>query len=606
MVEHPNSSVDGKREVPPAGAVDGNGPDLLGNVVSPTASGQGAPPTLETSYDTQARPATNDAPGDTITNWPKIAGYEILGQLGRGGMGIVYRARDLTLDRVVALKMLRPGIVEDAPNRERFRREARAMAQLDHPHIVPIYEEGEHQGLPYFTMKFIGGGTLGKHLTTRGVDARQAVAIVAKVARAVHYLHEKKILHRDLKPQNILLDDRDEPHVSDFGLVKLLDAGLDATLSGAVLGTVSYMAPEQATGRISAISPQSDVWALGVILYELLGGEKPFVGSGRDEVMHRILTKEPPALRGLRPGLDPALDAVVRKCLRKIPAQRYATAQALAEDLERWQRGEPAGERPGGWPARAWSSIRRNPWKSLAGVLGVAGAVLLTIVLLRESNRPDPSVAGLDPPIVLVGAGGPPERWRWVIGEQHALLGRPDPTKPFSFRTRKVSLLELRQAIPWARYRLEAEILHEESEAGEVGIFFGYGQSGRAPASYHVLCRLVFADQGREAGQVDLQAGRSPMSSPSALGRIRCMKPHRFIPTGRSKKPNRFRKLAVEVTPGQVRAFWEGELVGKISGADMRKYFATVPGKFNPTGGCGLYLDEGAALFRNVRLKPLP
>jgi serine/threonine-protein kinase len=289
---------------------------------------------------------------------PELPGYEVLAAVGQGGAGIVYRARDCALGREVALKMLRGGVLAGPTGRRRFHAEAQALARLDHPHVAPIYAAGEHQGKPYFTMKYLPGGSLARHLARFGADPRAAAALVEKVARAVHYLHGKNILHRDLKPLNILLDEHDEPCVSDFGLAKFLDADMGLTRTGAVMGTLPYMAPEQAEGRPEAVGPATDVWALGVILYELLTGRRPFATAGRMDLARLIATADPPAPRSVRPDLDPALEAIVRQCLEKAPARRYAAAGALADDLAGWGRGETRLDPSPAWPARLWRAVR--------------------------------------------------------------------------------------------------------------------------------------------------------------------------------------------------------------------------------------------------------
>jgi serine/threonine-protein kinase len=266
--------------------------------------------------------------------------YERLEEMPRSGMGVVYKARDPVLKIDVALKTMQAAPGEERPElAERFDREAQALALLDHPHIVRIYDTGRHGGQAYFTMGFMTGGSLDRRLD-RFRDPRAAAALVEKVARAMHYVHERGILHRDLKPGNILLDERGEPRVTDFGLAKFRDSELELTRPGAVLGTLPYMAPEQASGQLDRIGPATDIWALGVILYELLTGRRPFEGKMREAVASLICTAEPPKPRGLRPGLDRALETVALKCLEKRPEDRYRSAGELADDLGLWLSGE--------------------------------------------------------------------------------------------------------------------------------------------------------------------------------------------------------------------------------------------------------------------------
>ncbi len=264
------------------------------------------------------------APATLSPVLPDVAGHLLLQRLGRGGIGVVYKARDLRLDRDVALKMLRAGALAEEPLLERFLREARAMARLKHPHIVDIFSEGTCHGQPYFTMRLMEGGTLAEHLPRYRADPRQAVELMVKVTRAVHYLHANEILHRDLKPLNILLDSNDEPCVSDFGLAKFLDEDLELTQTGEVMGTLPYMAPEQAAGRLRQLGPATDVWALGVILFEMIYGQRPFRGENREELLRHILKDDPTIPRAGRSTPCRVLEPVVLKCLEKDPGRRFS------------------------------------------------------------------------------------------------------------------------------------------------------------------------------------------------------------------------------------------------------------------------------------------
>ncbi len=269
---------------------------------------------------------------DTDRDAPVLGRHEILEEIDRGGMGVVYRARDLVLDRVVALKVIRSGTLASADEVRRFYREAQAAAQLRHPNIVPIYGMGLHERQHCFTMALFPRGSLAQHLADYRRDMRSAVGLVVKVARAVQAAHERGIIHRDLKPGNILLDEHDEPVVSDFGLAKRLEVSPTMTLPAHPIGTPAYMAPEQA--RCEAATAASDIWSLGVILYELLIGRRPFVGDGFEDAMQKILHTDPASPRGLRADLPRDLETIVLTCLEKVPARRYPSAAALADDLE--------------------------------------------------------------------------------------------------------------------------------------------------------------------------------------------------------------------------------------------------------------------------------
>jgi WD40 repeat protein/tRNA A-37 threonylcarbamoyl transferase component Bud32/tetratricopeptide (TPR) repeat protein len=309
-------------------------------------------------------------------DWPVVPGYEILEQLGRGGMGVVYKARQTSLDRVVALKMI---LGEPEPGAQaRFRTEAEMVARLQHPNIVQIYEIGQHEGRPFLALEYVAGGTLAQKVAGTPVRPREGARLVEVLARAVHAAHEQGILHRDLKPANALLTPQGEPKVADFGLAKKLDAGPGQTVSGTVLGTPSYMAPEQATGAGKEVGPAADTYALGAILYELLTGRPPFKAATTWETVVQLLSHEPVAPSRLNAQTPRDLETVCLKCLEKRPAKRYSSAQALAEDLRRFAAGEPITARPVGPTERVLKWARRQPAR--AALLGVV--VLATTALL--------------------------------------------------------------------------------------------------------------------------------------------------------------------------------------------------------------------------------
>jgi tetratricopeptide (TPR) repeat protein len=320
--------------------------------------------------------------------------YELIEIIGSGGMGVVFRARQKGLDREVAVKMIRGGDRADEDDLRRFRLEAGASAQLDHPHIVPIYEVGEHQGYCYYVMKLIEGGSLDKRLHEYANAPRAAAHLVATVARAVHHAHQRGVLHRDLKPSNILIDDDGGGHVADFGLAKRLGAGGDATQTGLIIGTPSYMAPEQASGKKDAVTTATDVYGLGALLYSLLTGRPPFRGDSILETIEQVRLREPDPPTGISGRLDRDLQTICLTCLRKEPHRRYASAAALADDLDRWGAGEPIAARPTSPGERAWRWARREPLSAglaaalvIMSALGVAGLVVSNVIISRERDE---------------------------------------------------------------------------------------------------------------------------------------------------------------------------------------------------------------------------
>ena len=316
-------------------------------------------------------------------NW-RLGNYEILEEIGRGGMGVIYRARQRHSRRIVAVKRVLGYHADSRETLARFRREAQAAASLDHPNILPIYEVSESEdGLPFFSMKFAPGGSLQEVGPALRNEPRQCVALVAKIARAVQYAHGKGILHRDLKPGNILLDGSGVPLVSDFGLAKWLDATSDLTRTLTIFGTPGYIAPEQASGSAAQLRPAADVYSLGAILFDLLAGRPPFLGSHALSVIRQAAETTAPKLRTLSKVADRDLETICARCLEREPAQRYRSAHDLAEDLERWLEGRPIIARPVSPPVRIWRWTRRNPLLAAAAAVCVLAAA---IALARQAQ----------------------------------------------------------------------------------------------------------------------------------------------------------------------------------------------------------------------------
>jgi serine/threonine protein kinase len=332
----------------------------------------------------------------------QLGNYEILEQIGCGGMGVIYRARQRHSRRIVAVKRVLSYRADSHGALQRFRREAQAVASLDHPNILPIYEVSESEdGLPFFSMKLAEKGSLAENAASLRNQPRKCVQLMAKVARAVEYAHSRGVLHRDLKPGNILLNDRGEPLVSDFGLAKLLDGNNDLTRSLTTFGTAGFIAPEQANGAAADVTPAADVYSLGAVLFNVLTGRPPFQGSNPVSVIRKASETQAPKLRSLAPSVDRDLETICARCLERDPKARYQSAGDLAADLERWLDGRPIVARPVSPPARIWRWSQRNPklvGAATAGLLlGAAAVWFFHGELFRASqfNPPDKSIAVL-------------------------------------------------------------------------------------------------------------------------------------------------------------------------------------------------------------------
>jgi serine/threonine protein kinase/WD40 repeat protein len=417
--------------------------DLLERLTAPTdprlrlsPAGHASPHAHDTLRLGPTAAATAGVAG--LANAPRVPGYELLAEVGRGGMGVVYKARHKRLDRVVALKMILASAHATPAELLRFFSEAEAIARLRHPNIVQIYEVGEHEGRPFLALEYVDGGSLAQRTAGQPQPPRAVAALVERLARAVHHAHQQGIVHRDLKPANILLDCRfsvfdsrlegqeegadraaienrkskienplGHPKIADFGLAKQIRAPAHLTPSGAVLGTPQYMAPEQAVGRPDAVGPAADVYALGSILYELLAGRPPIIGADPVDTVLRVVSEEPIPLSRLQPATPRDLAVVCMKCLEKDPARRYATAEELADDLARYLRAEPIRARPAGEWDRLVKWARRRP--AVAGLLGAllvtlaAGAAVSTYFAFEEREQARAAGTARDKALVAQG-----------------------------------------------------------------------------------------------------------------------------------------------------------------------------------------------------------
>jgi eukaryotic-like serine/threonine-protein kinase len=402
MNEPPNDRERGSTPADP-GATNGPGTEPTGAARPPDSSATPPQTSSDAHRDSSPRPTPGEATvdlaavrgrtpatvefgysnADTVEedpagDWPLVAGYKVLGELGRGGMGVVYKARQRGLNRLVALKMVLAGAHASAHQLARFHIEAEAVARLQHPNIVLIYEVGEQDGLPFFSLEFVDGGPLDRKLGGKPLPPREAAQLCASLARAMHFAHERGILHRDLKPANVLLTSDGIPKITDFGLAKRLEEDdSNQTKSGTILGTPSYMAPEQALGNVHELGPQSDLYSLGAMLYEFITGKPPFQGPTPMDTVIKVTQEEVVAPSRLQPEVPSDLETICVKCLQKEPANRYTNCFELAEDLNRYLIGEPILARPVGSIERAVRWCKRNPrW---AGMWGSIAALLLVL-----------------------------------------------------------------------------------------------------------------------------------------------------------------------------------------------------------------------------------
>jgi serine/threonine protein kinase len=532
-------------------------------------------------------PAGSGVPGGP----PAIPGYVILEELGRGGMGIVYRALDTLLSRVVALKVMRDDVLPSL--RRRFAAEARAMARLGHPNVAQIYSAGEHEGAPYLVMKLIPGGTLAGRRQPGGCDPVWSTSIIEKVARAVDYLHERRILHRDLKPSNILLDEEGEPHVADFGIAKILDEHGETTASGVGPGTPAYMAPEQVRGESRRIGPASEVWTLGVILYELLTGRRPFEGPGS---LALAVTMEPhPPLRSLCPQVCPRLEAIVHRCLHKLASRRYQSAAALADDLRGWL-DSPPGQLALPLEPSSWPLTRRSVGAVCLSALGLGS--LTAVVGAAQGDRPQPKVLPRPPAVPLIDGQGEPLLGEWVVGAGRRSVVQGE----LRLETGDLGLFELAAATPGPDFRFEAELLHDVGPRGVVGLYAGRRRVHDPHGEKHVFLRLDLTALRATPAYFGVSwhatAGGDEVRK-AALGAL----PRRML-----APPGTWHKLTLLVRRGNIRAYLDGQVVGAVTFGALRRQaerLGDVDGwGMLPASGLGLLLDRASATFRRIVLQP--
>jgi hypothetical protein len=388
---------------------------------------------------------------------PSFGDYELLRELARGGMGVVFRARQVSLNRPVALKMILAGRLADEADVRRFHLEAEAAANLDHPGIVPIYEVGQHEGQHYFSMGFVEGQSLAQRLAGGPLPPCEAAALLVKVAEAVAYAHQHGVIHRDLKPANILLDAHGSPRITDFGLAKNVQGDSGLTGSGQILGTPSYMPPEQAGGDRGAVGPAADVYAMGATLYCMVTGRPPFQAATVVDTVQMVVSQEPVPPRRLNVTIPRDLETIILKCLEKEPKRRYGSAAALAEDLQRFLDGEPILARPVSAFERALKWARRRP--AIATLLAMVGVGWLLPSPLAGQHSAIAALLGLVALVLALGLAG--VLWRWRQAVQALQLAEQEIQRAQDQAKRA----EQRWTEAEARNR-EAQLARAEAEAG--------------------------------------------------------------------------------------------------------------------------------------------
>lgn len=444
----------------------------------------------------------------------KIGPYDILECLGRGGMGIIYKGRHRLVGQVRAIKTMR----FDGANPEyarRFLREMQATVRLSHRHIVTIYEVEPEADPPYYTMEYVAGGTLSAAAARIRPDCWRIAEIVEKVALAVQEAHDQRIYHRDLKPGNILIDDDGEPLVTDFGLAKLPDPDPDATCAGTGPGTLPYMAPEQVEGRPDAVGPASDIWSLGVMLYELITGSRPF--TGHEGALRRAIVNDPPALpSALRPGLDRTLEAITLHCLEKDPSRRYASAAALAKDLRAWLNHEPTSVIPETRLKKARRWMRRH-WRVVAIGAGLVSGAIVSAAMMHLSDPKRPVYEGQarlrrGETWTLLGSTGP--KWSsWVQSVGSVTKGPPGQPRPFGFSCADFGLLELVPDPALDRYSFRAEVRQDNGGSlppSEVGLYIGRAEEDGC----QVFWLLSFTENLKKLGEARPNPTRLKLFNP--------------------------------------------------------------------------------------------
>ncbi len=607
--------------------------------LNPTVSYPDTPSARQRSTVT-APPGPPDAePHDPPENLPDISGYRMLRVISSGGMGTVFKAVHLAMNRVVAIKLINAGWVTESDFRIRFEREVKTLASIEHPNIIPVYNAGLWQGLPFLTMKYVPGKTLYHHLERLQKDLRTACQILIQVARAVHHLHDRGIIHRDLKPLNILMAEENTPLVADFGLVRLVDDNSDLSLTLIPLGTRQYMSPEQTHGGRANYTPACDIWALGIVIYETLTGQRPFGDEDHVELFRQIRQDAPPPMP---PELNvpPGLEAIARKCLEKSPADRYAAAEAVARDLERWLAGEavlappaitpsavPMAPEPIRVPAEPTRAVPRTSNRLLA--VGVLAVIALIAVPAAVIPFKQPTVQRTLAERIEAG------ETVWLVGEKGlpkvpVLPGIPssslttDQDGYCSLSGRTAQFAELiGEQLPLPIH-LEAQIALRQvhPELGHGGVYIGRQVVVRPDGPAHALWKigaidkdnqqregniLIATDRGYLAVTVFKQNQRNPIDLP--LDTSLRVETRRTV-VGNAPPPD-WHPIRVTIREHSFEAQYHGQPFVSINAQQSLRRWCVAndwPPNTFPVGlgpGIGIFAENAEVSFRNVRVSPV-
>jgi serine/threonine-protein kinase len=552
------------------------------------------------------------------SSYPAVPGYEIQRVLGEGSHGIVYLARQLSLAKLVALKMLRGGDLARPEERKLLRRDAEVLAKLEHPNIVRIIDFGESGGRSFYSMEYVKGRSLEDRLKAGPLPARDAAQLVETLARALHAVHQQHIVHRDLKPANILLDENGTPKVADFGLAKRLGGDASLAASGQLVGNIAHMAPEQTEGKAGGVGPAADVWALGVILYEALSGRQPFEGASLLETIDHIRRRKPDSLQ--KHGVDRVLEAICVKCLEKGAPSRFASAEDLADELRRWLQRKPTRTRPPGW-------LVRHP-------LVVAAAFVLVVavaapVVVYETN-PRRAAEAIDrklatgEEVALIGPIGPPKWHEFATIDPSQETHLQDGT--FSVKSWGLTLVDLVRNMQSSEYSISTWVRHDEGlgVAGEVGIYFARSRRPQSNGIEHLLYTVKLnglndarkSNAGSAGNPVQLRIERQ--FEPYRIGNMCTAGLPAYLPI-ESTDQEVWRKLLVKVMSDRIQVtvwrdaqLWnESEsttvLLRDLTNAMETVHNIDVPETVPPIsfhGALGLYVFKGSASFKNTIVYP--